>query len=273
MARAPRAWGGVAGYREAMRALSLVCCALLGGSIALGCGSSTSDRSERRVEPRAARGPSGEPTEPTEAAEPSEPSEPSAVQPAREQARAAPQVTVGACDVGWLPEGTVVDVSPEETESLAEAMRQWLDEGAVRELLVDTRRGIVFAKSEDDLGADPPYPTRTQAQSTLACGVSAGWLTDSIRSDFARAASPDFGGVTCQDNVCCYPGMEYASRGILVARRETVADTPRWILDAYLQVAEAALGEEHVTRNREHVARALERERRLRCRGEPVGYQ
>lgn len=251
---------------------SLPVLAILCASIVAGCGSSTGERTERGVappaEPVVAPPPEPEPVAPPPPEGPS-----TEIEPPPSEASAEPRVTIGECDVGWLPPGTVVDTTPEETETLAQAMREWLGEGAVRELLVDTRRGIVFAKSEDDLGADPPYPTRTQAQSTLACGVTATWLTDAIRNRFARAASPDFGGVVCQDNVCCYPGMEYLSRGIVIARRETVADTPRWILDAYVEVAEAALAEEPAARNREYVARALERERRRTCRDEPAGYQ
>lgn len=184
-----------------------------------------------------------------------------------------PTVTVGACDVGWLPPGVVIETTPEDTEALAAALRTWLGAGAVRELRIDLRRGIVHAKSEDDLGADPPYPTRTGAQSTLACGVESEWLADHVRATFARQASPDFGGVACQGNVCCFSGMEYMSSGVLIARRETIEGTTHWVLDAYVEVADAALGAEAVAANRAYVAAALARERRGTCPGEPAGLR
>ena len=186
---------------------------------------------------------------------------------------AGPRVAVGTCDVGWLPPEVVIETTPEDTEALAAALRTWLGAGAVRDLRIDLRRGIVHAKSEDDLGADPPYPTRTGAQSTLACGVESEWLADHVRATFARQASPDFGGVACQGNVCCFSGMEYMSSGMLVARRETIDGATRWVLDAYVEVADAALGPEAIAANRAYVADALLRERRGTCPGEPAGLR
>ena len=251
------------------RAFVLGCMLVLGSA----CGSSAAcGRDEpARVQVAEPTPPVAEPDEPAHATEPTTPVDPIEPPPAHEPA--GPEVVVGSCDVGWLPADIVTDVPAQETESLAETMRAWLAEGAMREVFVDRQRGVAFAKSEDDLGADPPYPTHTQAQSELVCGVSSRWLTDHVRARFSLSASPDMGGVTCEKNVCCTPGMEFVSNAILVARRTTVNDEPRWTLDAYVEIAQAALGEEYVERNRRYVSRELTRHRRRTCPGEPPGIQ
>jgi hypothetical protein len=175
-------------------------------------------------------------------------------------------IHAGDCDVGWLPDGMLEDLPFEQSQDLVDAMRQWVGRPSIRGLRIDWSRGIMFAKSEDDLGSDPPYPNHTRAQGQLACGVVADWLADHIQEAFARAA--DFTEITCHDNVCCFSGMEFVSRGILVARTDASAPSHPWIIEAYVEVAEATLVPEVVAAHRKYVREALQR-RPQSCPDEP----
>lgn len=214
----------------------------------------------------------GEPTPPTTPA-PTAALAPAPVEAPPDDGGEAVRVSTGSCDVAWLPPGMVVDVTDEQAASLVEAVREWAAPGGIRALMIESQRGIAWAKSEDDLGADPPYATHTRAQGGLACGVASRWLADHVQVAFARQASPDYGGVICEENVCCYAGMEFMSRGILVARLSQGPDAPRWVIDAHAEIAEATLSEEVIAANRAHVTRTLARHRRQSCPNEPAGSQ
>ena len=183
------------------------------------------------------------------------------------------QVRAGECETDWLPEGTVVDLSDAEANELIEAMARWLGGDVSAQPRIDLERGVVFAKSEDDEGRDPPYPSTSSEASMLACGLTARWLRDHVRSVFALAAQPDMGGVTCDENVCCFQGMEFVSDRAIVLRRVTEGAAPAWVLVSAHEVAEAALGEPYATSNRRYVARELTRRAGERCPGEPAGMQ
>lgn len=180
-------------------------------------------------------------------------------------------VHAGTCETEWLPEGVVRDLAPEERESLLALVRAWLSSGHERPL-IEHRRGILFAKSEYDEGADPPYPSSSSAASLRACGLTSRWLREHLRALFAMAASPDFDGVTCDRNVCCVAGMELVPDRAIVFARVTSNDAPAWVIESTYEVAEAALGDEQVAANRRYVAAQLARERSGTCRGEPPGF-
>lgn len=180
-------------------------------------------------------------------------------------------VRAGSCETEWLPEGVVTELSPEEREALLALVRSWLSGGGERPL-IEHRRGILFAKSEYDEGADPPYPSSSSAASLRACGLTSSWLREHLRALFAMAASPDFDGVTCDRNVCCIAGMEFVPDRAIVFSRVAWDDAPAWVIQSTYEVAEAALGDEQVAANRRYVAAQLARERSGTCRGEPPGF-
>lgn len=185
-----------------------------------------------------------------------------------------PLVTNGQCEIAWLPKGLVTDLPDAQAKSLIEAVGAWAKPRSVRNLMIDSQRGIAYAKSEDDLGGEPPFPRHTDAQGGLACGLQSLWMADSIHDAMTLHAQPSYGGIRCEDNVCCFDGMEFVSGGILVARRVTPPDgEPRWVIDAYAEVAQAALGAQTVQANRAFVAGALARYRAQTCAGEPPGFQ
>lgn len=181
-------------------------------------------------------------------------------------------VRAGACETDWLPEGTVVDLPDAEAQALIEAMARWLEGDASAQPRIDLERGVAFAKSEDDEGRDPPYPSTSAAASVLVCGLSARWLRDHVQRVFALAAQPEMGGVTCDENVCCFEGMEFVSDRAIVLRRVTEGEAAGWVLVSAHEVAEAALGEPRVTANRRYVAGELARRAAERC-PEPPGLQ
>lgn len=185
---------------------------------------------------------------------------------------AAPVVRVGECPIDWLPPGVVRATSGDETEELAAQIRSWLEDGHALPR-VELVRGIVFVKSADDEGADPPYPVSSAAASLRACGLTATWLRAHLRSIFASAAGPDMDGVTCDRNVCCVAGMEYVPNRAIVFRRITEGDEAVWIIESTYEVAEATLSEERVTENRRYVAGELTRLAQGSCPGEPPGLR
>jgi hypothetical protein len=178
---------------------------------------------------------------------------------------AIPQVRAGSCDVGWLPSGTTRDLSDDDAEALASAVRDWIAGDGSQ--VIASERGIVYAKSEDDRGDDPPYPPEAGPLAARACGLGARWLADHLRARFALSAGPDGDGVVCEENVCCSAGMEYVPHARIVFSQDP--DRGVWTIDSALFVNEAALGEEYVARNRAFVAAALTRLASRRCGREP----
>ncbi len=239
-------------YAEEMRRLSP---GPLLALLAFGCGGAT----------QAASAPCAGAPEPIPRDEPAARAQPD---PAEE---APLTVRAGSCETEWLPEGVVTELSPEEREALLALVRSWLSGGGERPL-IEHRRGILFAKSEYDEGADPPYPSSSSAASLRACGLTSSWLREHLRALFAMAASPDFDGVTCDRNVCCIAGIEFVPDRAIVFSRVTWNDAPAWAIQSTYEVAEAALGDEQVAANRRYVAAQLARERSGTCRGEPPGF-
>ncbi|UJR78421.1 hypothetical protein [Sandaracinus amylolyticus] len=178
------------------------------------------------------------------------------------ESRSEPRVIAGTCDTSWLPEGTTRDVAD---ASLASEVRAWL--GGEGSRIVASRTGIVFAKSEDDRGDDPPHPPEAAALAARACGLGARWLVDHLRARLSISAGPDGDGVTCDDDVCCVRGMEFVPNATVVFRRD--AEREVWEVTTALLVNEAALTEETIARNRRFAADAVQRLEGRTCEGEP----
>lgn len=178
------------------------------------------------------------------------------------------EVPVGECDFRGIPAAYREEVTAEQTAELAERVRGWLETGD-NGFGFAARKGIAFAKTEDDQGADPPYPSWSSAQGVHACGVEARWLAGSLRGTFA-AHGGEYGNgpVTCQGNVCCYLATgEYDSAGGAVFTRAR----GRWELRAVYEVADnGTLGEEFIEAGYQTVNRHLTRLARQQCR-EPRG--
>jgi hypothetical protein len=183
---------------------------------------------------------------------------------------AEPNVQVGSCSLGWLPSGVARDVSPADTEALAALVRAWLSSSSGAPPRFELQRGIAFVKTANDEGADPPYPLSSGPRSSLECGLHAVWLRAHLRSMFALGASPDMGGITCDENVCCMAGMEFVPTRAIVFRPAT-GEENAWAIESTYELAEAALAEDVVAANRAYVARELAGHQRGTCRGEPPG--
>jgi len=242
-----------------MTKLELVALSTCLVAVALGCGSSTSG-SPVESSPCPACPP------PTEAATDLAP-QPDEDFSVDEPPRAL--VDAGECDTSWLPPGLATDVRDDEARELLELVQSWV-EGRYGPA-IDHERGIAFAKSEDDLGADPPYPSFVLRDASRACGRNAVWLREHARSLLETHASPEFGGgVQCSENVCCYDALgEYDSGGTLVFARAG-EEGGRWTLRAVAVLANnGTLGNEWVDGERAWVTAALARNARGRCAGEP----
>lgn len=158
----------------------------------------------------------------------------------------------------------LVDV--EDAERIRDQVEEWINEaGFVR---VNRRRGIAYAKSEDDSGADPPYPQRVGPQGIHACGLQAEWLVESIRQTF-RAHGGEYANapIRCQGAVCCFAAMgEYDSAGGAVFGLEGTLK----MLAAWHVADNGTLGGEYVASNYAEVRRRMTPLTRRRCRGEPA---
>jgi hypothetical protein len=206
------------------------------------------------------------------------------VEPVEEEPAWA-RVAAGQCNVSWLPPGLATDVSDEAAARLVEVVRNWVESrrDATRggnsyphrrhRPAIDLGRGIVWAKSDDDYGGDPPNPTFIGRDSTLGCGRNALWLAQHARALVAAHAIPDDDrdGVRCSENVCCFDALgEGGSSGTLVFRPD---EDGRWVLQAIAIVADnASLGENWVREQRAWVVRQLTARGAERCRGEPPGH-
>jgi hypothetical protein len=180
-----------------------------------------------------------------------------------------PLVVAGTCDTSWLPPGLVTDVDDAATLRLVETVRRWIERDDLPG--IDVATGVIYAKSADDTGADPPYPSFVGREGVLACGHNARWLRDHARGLLALHAAPDMGeGVHCTENVCCYAALgEYDSSGTLVF---DLREDERVVLRALAIVADnGTLGEDYVRSERQFVTGELGRHARGRCRGEPPG--
>lgn len=183
-----------------------------------------------------------------------------------------PVSRVGECNVGWLPAGMVTDLAPEQTARLASLMLAWMRDAPGIAPTIDWQRGIVHATSADYTVDEGPHPTAAAAQSSLACGQHAVWLAHHARELLRQHADEQDGGITCQENVCCFQAlMEYDRGGVLVFRAR-----PRdgWALGAVAVVDDGdSLEEDAAAANRRFIAGRLARHARGRCRGEPAATE
>ena len=177
------------------------------------------------------------------------------------------QVIAGTCDLAAIPDAMIEETSAEQNEAILAAVRQWVNGQSAPWLVA--REGILFAKSEDDLGADPPHPTWTREQGERACGVQTLWLRDRLLAQLRLHADPGYGNpIQCTGNVCCYSALgEYDSGGGIVMSSQGEG----WRLRAGYEVAiNGTIGAEHAGGVNEQVKRRLQRLMRGRCAGEPA---
>jgi hypothetical protein len=176
-------------------------------------------------------------------------------------------VATGTCNLEAIPAELLLDLSDAEAKALTEFVGQWL--AGVSAPPIAWRKGIAFAKSEDDSGADSPYPTAVNAQSLLVCGLAQKWLRSHLELELAERGRGD-GGIACQRNVCCWlPRMEFDSGGAVVFGRPA-EPTGAWVVRAAAEVADnGALDAATVAANRAKVRRGLAGLLHETCRGEP----
>jgi hypothetical protein len=176
-----------------------------------------------------------------------------------------PAVLRGSCGAASLPPGYHTPLDAAGEQKLVHAVATWLRDahGYGDTPRIEHRRGVAFIESEEDRGDDPPYPRSAAPEATRVCGTAARWLRADLHDELHHR-----GELTCEDNVCCYGGMEYQPSGLVVFR--DLGGT--WVLDTWVSVYRSALGEHVVAANERHLTRSL---RRLAadggCRNEPPG--
>jgi hypothetical protein len=176
----------------------------------------------------------------------------------------APCATIDKLELAWMPKGYVRDVGAEKTTALAQLVEAWAASDS-QEPRIEYRRGVVFARSDEDRGDDGPYPRSAQAQGQRVCGDASVWMRAALRERIANAV------LTCDRNVCSYGGMEYAPDGYLVFREVTIDGETTWALDAWVEMYRAALPAAAADRNRAQVVSAMKRLATTACGGEPAG--
>ncbi|MFT5357398.1 MAG: hypothetical protein ACI9KE_004633, partial [Polyangiales bacterium] len=160
------------------------------------------------------------------------------------------QVVAGECALSAIPAGLIEETTAEQNEVVIALVRDWVN--GKRNPWLSPSEGILFAKSEDDLGGDPPHPTWTQEQGTRACGHQTLWLRDRLLALLRLHADPEYGDpIQCSGNVCCYSDLgEYDSRGGVVFSQEGEG----WRLRAGYEVAvNGTISGEHADELREGV--------------------
>lgn len=176
-------------------------------------------------------------------------------------------VVAGACDLSAIPAALIEETTPEQNDAIIAAIHSWVNGQSAPWLI--PREGILFAKSQDDLGADPPHPTWTREQGERACGVQTLWLRDRLLAQLRLHADPGYGNpIQCTGNVCCYSALgEYDSGGGIVMSSQGDG----WRLRAGYEVAiNGTVSTEHASGVNEQVKRRLQRLLRGRCAGEPA---
>jgi hypothetical protein len=129
------------------------------------------------------------------------------------------RVERGECNLSGVPESMRIELDDDAAARLVSEVEDWLNQDwNSGEIAIVPRAGIYFAKSEDDIGADAPFPTATQAQGKHACGLEAEWLAAAAqRAMRLRSGMPDRAPARCQGNVCCYSALgEFDSAGGIV---------------------------------------------------------
>lgn len=177
-------------------------------------------------------------------------------------------VEAGVCDLRGVPESMREALDAEASARLVEEVDRWLNgEGG---FVVVPRAGVLFAKSEDDIGADPPYPTSVQAQGIHACGVESGWLANAARQSLRARGGPYRNGpIRCQGNVCCSLARgEYDSAaGVVFVPRQGGS----FAIRAVYQVADnGTLGGDFIAEQYRVVHGHLDRLSSRTCSGEPA---
>ncbi len=176
-----------------------------------------------------------------------------------------PSAVTGTC--GALLAGVKTDLNDADAAELVELVTGWMrSQDRPR---IDARLGVLFAKSEDDLGGEPPYPSFVRESATRACGLSALWLVDHVAQDFRLHGNPQDSGIRCDENVCCFPAMmEYDSSGTATFRKTSDG---AWVIESYVEMADnGTIGLEHVQQAQARVRAAAARASRQRCAGEPA---
>jgi hypothetical protein len=188
--------------------------------------------------------------------------------PVAEDHRPTARVERGECNLSGIPESMRVELDDDAAARLVNEVERWLNEDW-SSFEVVPRAGVFFAKSEDDLGADPPHPTATQAQGKHACGLEAEWLAAAAQRAMRLRGLPDGNApIRCQGNVCCYAALgEYDSAGGVVFAPQ---GEDRFRIQAVYEVADnGTLGADYITEQYAIVDGYLDRLRRRTCRSEP----
>jgi hypothetical protein len=153
-----------------------------------------------------------------------------------------------------------VPVAPEPDGSDAALLRGLADGTVALAAHVDPSHGVVFVTY---LEASPSGQAPMRRSSRRLCGATAARdaaLRARLRAAVAQAAEGD--GISCGDDECAVPGMEYQPAYRL--RLGRAPDGTRVLLGA-MQMSEAALGEEWLERVRVYVDQAMAAARTRRC--------
>jgi hypothetical protein len=175
-----------------------------------------------------------------------------------------PAVKRGTCDLSLFPKAYLDRDA--NADALAASLGGWLADPTKDVPPFELQHGIVWVESAEDRGDDPPYPKSAAPEAERVCGTHAAWMRTALRELLARRDD-----LVCDGNVCCYGGMEYAPDGFVVFRRVKPGDQVEWVIDAWVQVYDRALGAEVVTANRRWVTSSLKKLATGKCAGERAG--
>ncbi len=186
-----------------------------------------------------------------------------------EPAEPEPWAIRGECNLAGVPESMRQTLTDEESDALIARMHEWL-ESDWHGFAIPEQTGMLFAKSEDDIGADPPYPRSFLAQGVHACSLEGEWLLAGIKQAFRRHGAPESRNapIACAHNVCCYTALgEYDSAGGIVFARSPNG----WQVRAAYQAADnGTLMQETIDGSYRVVRGHLERLAEETCAGEPA---
>lgn len=179
----------------------------------------------------------------------------------REEDGEPPTIVAGSC-VDPMIAPLVRPTTAADAAALRELMSTWRHDPYASGPALAHRRGVLYVQSTEDRGDDGPYPRSAAPEASRVCGSPTEWLLAEV------GRSLRYRDLTCDGNVCCYDGSEYAPRGFLVFHHGPGDDAP-WTLDAWVEVYVAALGPELVDANTRFVTRAVARLAKTTCPGEP----
>ena len=147
------------------------------------------------------------------------------------------------------------------TSELDTFVTAWLTDPNAPAPSIEYRRGILYAKSADDRGDDPPYPRSADPDAKRVCGNAALWLRDYLR---ARLAYAD---LSCGEDACESSAAEYVPLQRLTFHRTNDG----WAIDSWTLTYEAALGREYAQENIDFVKTSIAKLAHTSCPGEPAG--